>query len=434
MHGGYIVWRGVRKMKASRNHASSGYEIRHIGVLDGIRALAIIIVVWFHFWQQSWLIPSVGEVSLDWLPRTGYLLVDCMILLSGFCLFLPYARGMVYGEKTAPASTFYMKRVARIMPSYYVAVLVILFCFAIPGGEYATTKDLWKDLIPHLTFTHNLFQSSSVMTHLNGVLWTVAVEVQFYLFFPLLADAFRKKPMVTYWCMTAVGIISSLYISTQFDTLNQGMVVNQTLTFASVYANGMLGAWVYVAMTKNRQKNREESIFWTMAALACVGIYKVMCEHRMSYAADTRWQVDYRYLLSLVFLLFVISVIMAVHWFQKIWDNRAMRFLAGISYNLYICHQYIAVKLKELRIPYWEGDTPPNQSGDKVWMWKYFLLCVGITMLVAVAMTYLIERPAAKWIMRQWEKHKGITVQTSAGKHSQTGNASVKKRGSKKKK
>lgn len=393
-------------MSVSRKAQLVGYETRHIGALDGIRALAVIIVVWFHFWQQSWLIPTVGNVSFDWIPRTGYLFVDCMILLSGFCLFLPYARGMVYGEKVVPASTFYMKRVARIMPSYYVAVLIVLFCFAIPMGEYASTIDIWKDLVPHLTFTHNLFQMPATATHLNGVLWTVAVEMQFYLFFPLLASAFQKKPMVTYWCMTAVGIISSLYFSRHFDTMVQGMVVNQTLTFASVYANGMLGAWLYVSMTKERQRNRAESILWTMIAVACVGIYKVMCEHRINYAADTRWQLDYRYLLSLLFLLFVMSVIMSVDWFQKIWDNRVMRFLAMISYNLYICHQYISVKLKELRIPYWTGDTSPNQLGDKVWMWKYFLLCIVLSLMVAIAMTYLIERPAARFIMCRWNGGK----------------------------
>ena len=208
--------------------------------------------------------------------------------------------------------------------------------------------------------------------------------------------------MVTYWCMTAVGILSSLYISKHWDTLNQGMVVNQTLTFASVYANGMLGAWLYVAMTKGRQKNHAESICWTFIALVSVGIYKVMCENNINYAAGSRWQVDNRYLLSLVFLLFVMSVMMSVDWFRKIWDNRVMRFLAAISYNLYICHQFISVKLKTMHIPAWSGETPPNELGDKPWMWKYFLLCIGLSLLVATAMTYLVERPAAKLIMRLW--------------------------------
>ena len=77
-----------------------------------------------------------------------------------------------------------------------------------------------------------------------------------------------------------------------------------------------------------------------------------------------------------------------------------MHFLAGISFNLYLCHQYIAVKLKEFHIPFWEGDTPPNQLGDEVWQWKYLLLCIVISFAVAVAMTYLVEKPVAKWIRK----------------------------------
>ncbi len=77
----------------------SEYEITHIGVLDGIRVLAIGLVAWYHFWQQSWLMPITENVNLDWLVRNGAILVDMMIVLSGFCLFLPYAREMVYGVK-----------------------------------------------------------------------------------------------------------------------------------------------------------------------------------------------------------------------------------------------------------------------------------------------------------------------------------------------
>ena len=75
-----------------------------LAVLDGVRAYAILIVMGFHLWQQSWLqnlIPhdllqpfGVRDFSLTWVPRTGYMFVDVLLLLSGFCLFLPYARQM----------------------------------------------------------------------------------------------------------------------------------------------------------------------------------------------------------------------------------------------------------------------------------------------------------------------------------------------------
>ena len=381
------------------------YQTKYISVLDGLRAIAIMIVVWFHFWQQSWLMPIVGDFNLDWLPRNGAILVDFMILLSGFCLFLPYARAMVYGEPAPKASSFYRKRIARIMPSYYVSVLIVLFCFALPLGEYVTSQDFWKDFIPHVFFVHNLFPQSHIYTKLNGALWTVAVEVQFYLLFPLLAKWFQKKPLLTYGGLVAVGLLSSSWISTNYDTLNQSMYVNHTLTFASVFANGMLGAWAYISMTKNRQRNKAEETLFFLLAIGGMWLFKIMCDHRMRYVSDTKWQVDYRFLLSLLFLLILFSIIMADRYFRWLLGNRVMKFLAGISFNLYICHQFIAVRLKQFRIPYWEGDVPPNQLGDKPWMWKYLILCIVVSFAVAVAMTYLIEKPLTKWILRKDNNH-----------------------------
>lgn len=113
-----------------------------IGPLDGIRAVAVLMVVWYHFWQQSWLMPVAGPVNLDWMPRNGAICVDLMILLSGFCLFLPYARNMFREGKDPSAGQFYRKRAARIMPSYYVSLLIVLVCFAIPLGEYTGVSDM----------------------------------------------------------------------------------------------------------------------------------------------------------------------------------------------------------------------------------------------------------------------------------------------------
>lgn len=394
-------------MMAMTNDAppTAGYQTKYIPVLDGLRAVAIMIVVWFHFWQQSWLMPIVGDFNMDWLPRNGAILVDFMILLSGFCLFLPYARTYVYGEPAPKAASFYKKRIARICPSYYISILIVLFCFALPLGEYVAASDFWKDFIPHVFFVHNLFPQSHIYTKLNGALWTVAVEVQFYLLFPLLAKWFGKKPLLTYGGMVAVGLLSSSWISNNYDTLNQSMYVNHTLTFASVFANGMLGAWAYVSMTKDRVRSKAEETLFFLLAIGGMWLFKIMCEHRMRYVSDTKWQVDYRFLLSLLFLLILFSVVMADRYFRWLLGNRVMKFLAGISFNLYICHQFIAVRLKQFRIPYWEGDVPPNQMGDKPWMWKYLILCIVVSLVVATAMTYLVEKPIAKWILRKEKNH-----------------------------
>ncbi len=75
----------------------SRIDCRHIDVLDGIRAVSVIIVLIFHFWQQTWIFPViktpwlafVGITKIDFsnFATVGYLFVDMMVLISGFLLF-----------------------------------------------------------------------------------------------------------------------------------------------------------------------------------------------------------------------------------------------------------------------------------------------------------------------------------------------------------
>ena len=206
------------KKKETGISDNNDIDIYHIDVLDGIRAFAILIVVWFHLWQQCWLMPviktpalsflNISEISLDFLPRTGYIMVTMMIFLSGFCLFLPYSRHSIYGEELPSVSLFYKKRVARIIPSYLFCIIIVLI-YNIATHAYYSSGFMAKDVLTHLTFTFNLFPDTNEHTLLNGVLWTVALEVQFYIIFPAIRHCFMKKPVITYIVM---NIISFAYI------------------------------------------------------------------------------------------------------------------------------------------------------------------------------------------------------------------------------
>lgn len=144
----------------------------YIGILDGIRAYSILIVAGFHLWQQSWLqnlFPSnllqfmgVRNFSLNWVPRTGYMFVDVMLLISGFCLFLPYARQMTDPLAPDPDNlrTFFKKRAARILPSYYLCLLLYLIFWVRPS-DYANVKQYLQDIFAHLTFTQTFWPEAT---------------------------------------------------------------------------------------------------------------------------------------------------------------------------------------------------------------------------------------------------------------------------------
>ena len=246
---------------------SSDYDTKHIKVLDGIRAIAIMIIVWYHIWQQSWLMPVIGTISFDLIPRYGFLLVDMMILISGFCLFIPYARGMVYKEKMPDAKEFYIKRIARIFPSYFLSMIIALvFIVVLKKGWF--NSFFIKDTLTHLTFTYNWFVDTLLHTNYIGVLWTVAIEVQFYLIFPLIAKWFTKKPFLTYLAMLIIGVGATIIIKSNLNGDNSTYFVNNFFTFLPVFANGMLSSLIYIEYTKKAKRSNLKSFVFTSLSIS----------------------------------------------------------------------------------------------------------------------------------------------------------------------
>ena len=395
-------------------------NVRHIDVLDGIRALAILLILWFHLWQQNWLMPYFyvpflaklglpGVVNLDFIPRSGFLFVDMMLLLSAFCLFLPHARAVFLGEPVPDTLTFYKKRLVRIVPPYYLSVLLIFFFVALPDGAYVTWKDAVIDLGSTLTFTQVFLPGVLLGTKINGVLWTAAIEMQFYLIFPLLALCFRKKPLLTYLGMVSCSM-AYLFFFALPDTEGLRVTLNQLPGFLGVFANGMLAAYALTWLSTKTGRKPLLSLLATAAAIGCILLIGA-CEKAAPGTSPVQiWQASYRYRLSLLFALFTVSAALSAKWFRFLFSNRVMVFLAGISYNMYIWHQWLFVKLKDWRIPYYEGDTPPNFLGDRAWQWQYTLVCLALALGAAVLATYLFERPMANLLLNRKEPTHASTV------------------------
>ena len=401
---------GVGGQAGASTARGAAIDTRCVDVLDGVRAVAVFGVVWFHFWQQSWISPYfempflrfVGlssAVSLDFLPRAGYLFVDWLLLLSAFCLFLPHARAVLAGEPVPAARAFYRKRVARIVPSYLLSVLLILFCVEIPAGTYASLRECVRDLLPTITFTQTFFPGVLLDTKLNGVLWTAAVEMQFYLLFPLLARWFRRAPLWTYLGMTLVSVLY-LRISMRNVALDLRVLLNQLPGFFGVFANGMALSYFFVWFAGRFRRGTALSALSLAGLLLGLWLLAGMMKQAASVSPVQPWQAEYRHRLSLVFALITLSAALTFKAVRVLFSNALTRYLSAISYNMYIWHQWIAVKFKQWRIPYWSGDTPPNITGDRAWQWNYALLILGVSLLAATAATYLVERPAAKRLLR----------------------------------
>ena len=396
--------------------ATDALEYGHLGVLDGIRALSVVLVAGFHFWQQSWLWnlydPSilgflgVEDAGMNWLFATGYVWVDMMILLTGLCLFLPHAARMVYGSTPlSSAPEFYVKRAARIFPSYYFNILVMLVFFVRPGDYGGGTGSFLKDLFSHLTFTHMLSKETYLYTKFNGVLWTLAVEMLFYLLFPLIAWLFRKAPFLTYLGMNSASLCYYLFVTKKHaDDLS--FYINRFPSFLCVFANGMLAALVIVSLSKNMVQTKYTGLGFTALAVFGLCLMRLIIKYGLYRAEKGQlWQIQNRFMLTFVFAVFIVGACFSFRWFRVIFSNPAARFFACISYNLYIWHQLVAIYFKEWKIPYWESaNNLPQQDAGLAWQWKYTVIIWLVSIAIAAAVTFLIEKPLNKLILKGWNK------------------------------
>ena len=374
---------------------------------DFLRVVSIFLIAWFHIWQQSWLNPSFTlfghYFNLETLVRSSYSMVEVMLMLSGFLLML----GHLSGRNRRPAD-FYLARAARIVPCYLLCILIVLFCDALPNGLYASARQLWCDLLSHLTFTHSLFREGYVNTHLNGALWTLSIEVQFYLIFPVLGRAFERRPYAAYAGMIALSTVC--HAATMLWFSNTQMLVNQLPNMLDAYANGMLAAVIYRRITRREVTLRGRIIATAVCALSIVGVYYSLCVQTWmrgggDYEVLRLQQLIWRTPLTLCAAAFVVSASLSLAGVRAAVSNPVIRFLSGISFNFYMWHQYLAVWLKKWRIPAYTGDQP-NIDGQQPWQNRYTLICFAAALLAATALTYLVEKPCAKWIRNRRKASK----------------------------
>ncbi len=157
--------------------------------LDALRALCALYVVIFHIWQfwyEKTISPALPAAVVPYLAWMGFgrSAVSVFIVISGYCLMMPFAADP---SKQIDPARFFKRRAWRILPPYYIAlVLAIAAAFAIPGE--AATK---KDIIAHVLLLHNM--NPQFAYTIDAPMWSVATEVQIYLLFPFLALPLWKR-------------------------------------------------------------------------------------------------------------------------------------------------------------------------------------------------------------------------------------------------
>ncbi|MCE3229542.1 MAG: acyltransferase 3 [Bacteroidetes bacterium] len=351
--------------------------------LDHLRALAIVLVFFYHY---SVLFPH--PKWMDTYGRFGWIGVDLFFVLSGF-LIANHLFEDVQNKKTVPLKQFYLKRFFRIVPAY---ITVVIIYFSIPVfREWEALSPLWK----YLTFTQNLgldLRHNRTFSHA----WSLCIEEQFYLLFPLLLFALLAfKPgkkilfilpivfLLTFFArfITWGAVVEPLNGTPQFGVTWAKWIYYPTWCRLDGLIVGISIAAVFRFLPKTKEYVQRFYLLFLFAGLAILTGAYYICEQQATFQAST-------FGFSLVALGFGCITVSALSpsSFMYKYHSRFTVFIATLSYSVYLLHKGL-IHLSQEFCEHYEMAEDSTIA---------FLLSIAGSLAGAGALYLVIEKPFLK--------------------------------------
>jgi len=223
---------------------------RRIPALDALRGVAALAVVVHHSSLQRLSIARIADYNpreniwhplLFWLGGWG---VTLFFIISGFCIHLPQARNKHDGLPFIGWKQFYRRRFRRLIPTHYASIiLACLVAFVLPGN--LLTKPTPGTFIAHLFMVHT-FISIAYYYSINAVFWSIAIEVHFYMTYPVLQLIRRRIETNFVIILLCLGFVVFI-IGSMLESPNMRFVVRNSFVVTWwQWGLGVMLAEIYV--------------------------------------------------------------------------------------------------------------------------------------------------------------------------------------------
>ncbi|MTI16175.1 acyltransferase [Rhodobacteraceae bacterium RKSG542] len=333
--------------------------------LDGLRGIAVLAVLFFHF-------DLLGM-------RGGFTGVDIFFVLSGF-LMTQMLMSERFDWSLPGIGRFYRKRLWRIAPAYYVVLLGVAGFILFTGWPFGLGT-FWKVLLQSATFSLNIFAPSDSgyfagSAHLKPLLhtWSLGVEMQFYLIWPLICLGLLKlSPKGRVIAMGAI-ILLSLVASAILTVKDANVAYYSLPTRLWQFALGGLIAITPLTVIDGLSR-RAVLLGQLFSAAAIVTV--------LFLAKGQPWPREVALLLCLATVFLMASSHKEGALVSAMLSLRPLRFLGEISYSAYLVHWPIAVFAYTIMADYSENA-----------LIRFVFLIASFTL--AWALYVMIEQPFRK--------------------------------------
>ncbi len=314
--------------------------------LDTLRALAIILVLIFHYRSVV-----SNELLFGFITRIGWVGVDLFFVLSGYLIGDQILRAYIRKEDFS-LKYFYARRLLRTLPNYYVVfALYLLFPVVLSG---TSTAPFWQ----FITFTQNLeMRPGETFTHS----WSLCVEEQFYLLFPLICMLALSKTSnaLRLWVILGAGfMVAALLRLIMFNNHEKSAIdimdYYEFIYYPSYSRFDELLPGIALAIIKNYHRITFGKLLlygnhFFVAGLISSGVvfYLFLNTHYQHGIGTSAWTTSIGYsLLAISFSLLVLAALSPASWLYRCKIPGATN-LALWSYAIYLIHKPLYQLLKQ---------------------------------------------------------------------------------------
>ncbi len=378
-------------------------EVGFIAPIEGLRGVAVLWVMLFHYLSirdpalhDPWNAAIAARRPLAVIVGNGYLGVDLFFLITGFLLVLPWARHAAAGLPPPDARDFYVRRIRRIVPAYYVQLylLFVLFIPLLRGFDYwrYDIAFLAYNVAAHLAFLHYTTPLSSASLSVNGPLWSLALEFQYYLLLPLIAPIVVRAPwrgavalagIAVAWHWLARNDLAPLVHAEMLlgarwhlgeDTIRH-LLLTQLPGYLAHFAAGILAGLAWFRLSK-RASGPRESAAWLAASILCLALlYWLYVLGGGALFGEASWFTTVVAFALIMFGLVSRNVRVA----RFLLANRPLAFVGRVSYSAYLYHMPLLML--------WNKYVTPQAS------WLSLPLYLAAVLAVSWASWRCVEQP-----------------------------------------